>query len=48
MGMTDAQFKAYLRLALRRLDEALRADTPERKDEIIKELAEDYKKTLED
>ena len=48
MGMTDVQFKAYLRLAIRRLEEALQADTPEKKDEIIKALAEDYKKTLED
>lgn len=48
MGMSDAQFKAFLRVALRDLTDALNAATPEKKDEIIKSLAEDFQKTLED
>lgn len=48
MGMSDAQFKAFLRVALRDLTDALEAATPEEKDKIIKSLAEDFQKTLED
>ena len=42
MGMSDAQFKAFLRVALRDLTEALQAATPEEKDAIIKALADDF------
>ena len=48
MGMSDAQFKAFLRVALRDLMDALNAATPEEKDKIIKSLASDFQKTLED
>lgn len=48
MGMSDAQFKAFLRVALRDLTDALNAVTPEEKDQIIRLLAEDFQKTLED
>ena len=48
MGMSDAQFKAFIRVALRDLQDALAAATPEEKDKIIKRLAEDFQKTLED
>lgn len=48
MGMSDAQFKAFLRVALRDLMDALEAKTMEEKDEIIKSLADDFRKTLED
>lgn len=48
MEMSDAQFKAFIRVALRDLQEALAAVTPEEKDRIIKLLAEDFQKTLED
>ena len=48
MGMSDAQFKAFLRVALRDLTDALEAETPEEKDRIIKSLAEDFRRTLED
>ena len=48
MGMSDAQIKAFLRVALRDLTEALKAATPEEKDKIIKALAEDFQKSLED
>ncbi len=48
MGMSDAQFKAFIRVALRDLQDALAAATPEEKDKIIKMLAEDFQKTLED
>lgn len=48
MGMSDAQFKAFLRVALRDLMDALSAATPEEKDEIIKSLANDFQKSLED
>lgn len=43
MGMSDAQFKAFLRVALRDLTEALQAATPEEKDAIIKALADDFR-----
>lgn len=46
--MSDAQFKAFLRVALRDLTDALEAATPKEKDKIIKSLAEDFQKTLED
>ena len=48
MGMSDAQFKAFIRVALRDLEDALKAATPEEKDRIIKALSEDFQKTLED
>lgn len=48
MGMSDAQFKAFLRVALRDLTDALKAATPEEKDRIIKSLADDFQKSLED
>ena len=48
MGMSDAQFKAFLRVALRDLMDAIEATTPEEKDAIIKSLADDFQKTLED
>ena len=48
MGMIDAQFKAFLRVALRDLMDAIEATTPEEKDAIIKSLAEDFQKMLED
>lgn len=46
--MSDAQFKAFLRVALRDLTDALEAAAPEEKDKIIKSLAEDFQKSLED
>lgn len=46
--MGDAQFNAFLRVALRDLTDALKAATPEEKDRIIRSLAEDFKKTLEE
>ncbi|MDY4232102.1 MAG: hypothetical protein SOX74_08490 [Candidatus Faecousia sp.] len=48
MGMSDAPFKAFLRVALRDLMDAIEATTPEEKDAIIKSLADDFQKTLED
>ena len=42
MGMIDAQFKAFLRVALRDLMDAIEATTPEEKDAIIKSLADDF------
>ena len=39
MGMSDAQFKALLRVALRDLMYAIKAATPEEKDKIIQSLA---------
>ena len=48
MGMSDAQFKAFLRVALRDLMDAIKAATPEEKDKIIQSLADDFEKTLED
>ena len=39
MGMSDAQFKALLRVALRDLMDAIKAATPEEKDKIIQSLA---------
>lgn len=48
MGMSDAQFKAFIRVALRDLKDALEAATPEEKDAIIRALSEDFQKTLED
>lgn len=48
MGISDAQFKAFLRVALRDLTDALEVATPEEKDRIIKSLAEDFQKSLED
>ena len=48
MGISDAQFKAFLRVALRDLTDALEVATPEEKDRIINSLAEDFQKSLED
>ncbi len=48
MGMSDAQFKAFIRFVLRDLTDALDAETLEEKDRIIKSLAEDFQKSLED
>lgn len=48
MGISDAQFKAFLRVALRDLTDALEVAALEEKDRIIKSLAEDFQKSLED
>lgn len=48
MGTSDAQFKAFLRVALRDLTDALEAATPEEKDKVIASLAKDFRRTLGD
>ncbi len=48
MGMTDMQFKAFLRLAIRDLEDLMNAGTAQEKDKIAAKLLEDYKKSLED
>lgn len=48
MEMSDIQFKAFLRLVIRDLTDALNAATPEETDRILKALMSDFQKTLED
>ena len=45
---SDVQFKAFLRLVIRDLTDALNAATPEETDRILKALMSDFQKTLED
>lgn len=48
MEMSDIQFKAFLRLVIRDLTDALNAATPEEADKILKALISDLQQTLED
>lgn len=48
MVMSDSQFKAFIRVCIRDLIDAINAKTPEEKNEIIRQLLEDFQRTLED
>ena len=48
MGMTDSQFKAFIRLLLDDLMEIQAEKNPEKRDEKTKKLIENLQKTLED
>lgn len=48
MEMSDIRFKAFLRLVIRDLTDALNAATPEEETRILKALVSDLQKTLED
>ena len=48
MGMTDSQFKAFIRFVLDALMDAQAEITPEKRDEKIKKVIENLQKALED
>ena len=48
MGMTDAQFKAYLRFMYDAIEEAENQPTPEKREEKIKKILDNIRKSLED
>ena len=47
MGMTDLQFKSYLRLLISRLDDAASKDTKEEMQAQIKKLRQDLESSLQ-
>lgn len=48
MGMTDTQFKAFIRSLLRSVEDAKAEQDTEKKDEKLKGIADDLRATLED
>ncbi len=48
METSDVQFKAFLRLAIRDLTDALNSAAPEEADKILKALISDLQRSLED
>ena len=48
MGMTDSQFKAFIRFVLDDLIEIQAEDNPEKKNEKLKKVIENLQKALED
>ena len=48
MGMTDKQFKAYIRLLMRALEKAVQKESKEDTDAEIKALMSDLQGILED
>ena len=48
MGMTDSQFKAFIRFVLDDLIEIQAEKVPERRDEKMKKVIENLQKALED
>lgn len=48
MGMTDAQFKGFLRFVLQDVQDAIDEQEPEKVKELLAKLEDKLQKTLED